>query len=393
MPKALKIDEQYLDYCTAHQRKVLEAIISYGSAKAADEALGLWKGGASETYTNVRRRAAKMGYAPEYNFMRPVPDGYVAKGVSTYYNKDGNPTGQWVKASLTHEALVEAMREAVAGFKDEIPPAAIVVAPAASEEQLCNLYTFTDYHLGMLAWHKEGGADWDINTAEKTIIAALVQMVNQSPIAHTAVLNIQGDFLHTDGKTPVTPASKHVLDADSRFPKIRRAAIRIIRSLMAVCLQRHQEVYLIIAEGNHDEESAGWLADLFAVHYEEEPRVTVNDSVLPFYVFEWGNTMLGVHHGHKVKNESLPLLFAAQFPQQWGRTTRREIHCGHRHHRDEKEYNGVTVVQHPTLAARDAYAARGGWIADRAAWAITYHKKYGAVGRVMVTTEMLDAVC
>jgi hypothetical protein len=50
----------------------------------------------------------------------------------------------------------------------------------------------------------------------------------------------------------------------------------------------------------------------------------------------------------------------------------------------------VTVVQHPTLAARDAYAARGGWIADRAAWAITYHKKYGAVGRVMITTEMLE---
>jgi hypothetical protein len=351
----------------------------------------MYKGGASEIYNNVKNKAAKMGYAPEHDFTRPVPDGYVAKGVSTYYNSEGKPSGQWVKASLTHEALINAMRETVAGFKDQIQPADIIAAPAASEEQLCNLYTFTDYHLGMLAWHQEGGADWNVAKAEQTIIAALVQMVNQSPSAHTAVLNIQGDFLHTDGKMPVTPASKHVLDADSRFPKIRRAAIRIIRSLMAICLQRHQEVYLIIAEGNHDEESSGWLADLFAVHYEEDPRVTVNDSVLPFYVFEWGSTMLGVHHGHKVKNENLPLLFAAQFPQSWGRTTRREIHCGHRHHRDEKEYNGVTVVQHPTLAARDAYAARGGWIADRAAWAITYHKDYGAVGRVMVTTEMLGA--
>jgi hypothetical protein len=352
--------------------------------------MGINTGGASDAYIAVKKKAALYGYAPENDFTRPVPEGFIAKGVSTYYNSEGKPSGQWVKAYLSHEALIDAMRETVKGFKDEIPPAILTAAPAAAEDQLCNLYTFTDYHLGMLAWHKEGGADWDITTAEKTIAAALVQMVNQSPSAHTAVLNIQGDFLHTDGKTPVTPASKHVLDADSRFPKIRRAAIRIIRSLMAVCLQRHQEVYLIIAEGNHDEESAGWLADLFAVHYEEEPRVTVNDSVLPFYVFEWGSTMLGVHHGHKVKNESLPLLFAAQFPQAWGRTTRREIHCGHRHHRDEKEYNGVTVVQHPTLAARDAYAARGGWIADRAAWAITYHKKYGAVGRVMITTEMLE---
>jgi hypothetical protein len=386
----LKIDENLYKYCTPRQKETLEAIERLGSAKAASIALGMNKGGASDTFLAVQKKAAKFGYAPEHDFTRPVPDGYVAKGVSTYYNAEGKPSGQWVKASLSHQALVDAMKEAVDGFKDEILPASVIVAPEGSEEHLCNLYTFTDYHLGMLAWHKEGGSDWSIAIAEKTILAALVQMVNQSPNAHTAVLNIQGDFLHTDGKTPVTPASKHVLDADSRFPKIRRSAIRIIRSLVAICLQRHQEVHLVIAEGNHDEESAGWLSDLFAVHYEEEPRVTVNDSVLPFYVLEWGTTMLGIHHGHKVKNESLPLLFAAQFPQQWGRTTRREIHCGHRHHRDEKEYNGVTVVQHPTLAARDAYAARGGWIADRAAWAITYHKKYGAVGRVMITTEMLE---
>lgn len=392
MSVQFKIDENLYQYATPRQREVLEAIDRLGSARAASIELGINIGGASDAYIAVKKKAARFGYAPDHDFTRPVPEGYVAKGVSTYYNAEGKPAGQWVKASLSHQALVEAMKEAIDGFKDEILPASLIAAPASSEEHLCNLYTFTDYHLGMLAWHKEGGSDWSIAIAEKTILAALAQMIDQSPRAHTAVVNIQGDFLHTDGKTPVTPVSKHVLDADSRFPKIRRSAIRIIRSLVAISLSRHQEVRLIIAEGNHDEESAGWLSDLFAVHYEEEPRVTVNDSVLPFYVLEWGSTMLGIHHGHKVKNESLPLLFAAQFPQEWGRTTRREIHCGHRHHRDEKEYNGVTVVQHPTLAARDAYAARGGWIADRAAWAITYHKKYGAVGRVMITTEMLEDV-
>lgn len=386
----LKIDEALFAYATPRQREVLEAVNLHGSAISASLALGMNKGAASDAYNAVVKKAARCGYSPKHDFTRPVPEGYVAKGVSTYYNAEGKPSGQWVKASLSHEALVEAMQEAVEGFKGQVDLASPIVAPQGCEEHLCNLYTFTDYHLGMLAWHKEGGSDWNISLAEKTIIAALSQMIDQSPKAHTAVLNIQGDFLHTDGKTPVTPASKHVLDADSRFPKIRRSAIRVIRSLVAMSLQRHQEVHLIIAEGNHDEESAGWLSDLFSVHYEEEPRISVSDAVLPFYVFEWGNTMLGVHHGHKVKNESLPLLFAAQFPQEWGRTTRREIHCGHRHHRDEKEYNGVTVVQHPTLAARDAYAARGGWIADRAAWAITYHKKFGAVGRVMITTEMLD---
>ena len=390
MVASLKIDEGLFAYCTPRQRELLEAINLHGSAKAASIALGVNLGAASDAYVAVKKKAELRGYSPAHDFTRPVPEGYVTKGVSTYYNAEGKPSGQWVKASLTHEALVEAMREAVEGFKGQVDPATPILAPQGCEEHLCNLYTFTDYHLGMLAWHKEGGSDWNVSIAEKTIVAALAQMIEQSPKAHTAVLNIQGDFLHTDGKIPVTPVSRHVLDADTRFPKLRKSAIRVIRSLVAMSLQRHQQVHLIIAEGNHDEESAGWLSDLFAVHYEEEPRISVSDAVLPFYVFEWGATMLGVHHGHKVKNESLPLLFAAQFPQEWGRTTRREIHCGHRHHRDEKEYNGVTVVQHPTLAARDAYAARGGWIADRAAWAITYHKRFGAVGRVMITTEMLE---
>jgi len=260
-----KVDDGLFAYCTPRQREILEAINLHGSAKAASLALGLNKSAASDTYNHVKKTAALKGYAPEFDMTHPVPEGFVAKGISTYYNAEGKPSGQWVKASLSHQAAVEAMQEAIEGFKGEIDPASPIVAPAASDEHLCNLYTFTDYHLGMLAWHREGGSDWNISIAEQTIIAALQQMIDQSPKAHTAIVNIQGDFLHTDGKTPVTPASKHVLDADSRFPKIRKSAIRVIRSLVAMSLMRHQEVHLIIAEGNHDEEASGWLADLFSV--------------------------------------------------------------------------------------------------------------------------------
>ena len=49
----------------------------------------------------------------------------------------------------------------------------------------------------------------------------------------------------------------------------------------------------------------------------------------------------------------------------------------------------MTVTQHPTLAARDAYAARGGWIAERHVTSITYHSEFGLVARSIVTPEML----
>jgi hypothetical protein len=48
------------------------------------------------------------------------------------------------------------------------------------------------------------------------------------------------------------------------------------------------------------------------------------------------------------------------------------------------------VVQHPTLAARDAYAARGGWIAERQVRAISYHVDHGEVARNTIVPEMLS---
>ena len=367
-------------------REAVEAVREHGSINRAAVALGL----ARATVQERIKAAARKGIAPGHSQAGTAP-GFSLKYLKVHRDADGLVKQTWECQTPDAQNLAQARQDAIEALKAEVPRAVPVPPPAISNTDLCNLFTFTDFHLGMLAWHKEGGQDWDLKIAENVLRGAMAAMVRQSPAAHTAVVNVQGDFLHCDGLTPVTPGHGHVLDADSRFPKVRQSAIRLIRELVTMALESHQAVHLILAEGNHDQDSMGWLADSFAVHYEDEPRVTVNDSALPFYVVEWGETMLGVHHGHKVKNEALPLLFAAQFPEAWGRTRKREIHCGHRHHRDEKEYNGVVVIQHPTLAARDAYAARGGWIADRAAQAITYHKRFGQVGRVSVCPEMLEA--
>jgi hypothetical protein len=197
--------------------------------------------------------------------------------------------------------------------------------------------------------------------------------------------------VHYDGFAPVTPTHGHILDADSRFGRVVEVSIRLIRQLVALALQKHNTVTLLICEGNHDLASSLWLRKLFAALYEAEPRITVHDSELPYYVIRHGATMLGFHHGHMKKNAALPLLFASQFAVQWGSTTKRYIHTGHYHHKEDIEHSGARVIRHPTLAARDAYAARGGYFAERAMTAVTYHSKYGEVGTNTVTPEMLEA--
>lgn len=388
----MKPDEGYKEYATPTQWAAYLAVHEYGSARAAEKALGLGHDSISAPVRRMKAYAASKGYAPENDMTRTVPDGFSVKGVSSYYDSDGQLKGQWVKSRADDERRIQLIREAFAAMAGELPRLPPVDAPPACLDSLANLYTFTDYHLGMLAWRLEGGADWDLKIAERMLLQAYEHMVSAAPAARVAIINIQGDFLHSDGLTPVTPTSGHVLDQDGRFSKIVQAAIRVIRRLCDLALMRHQEVHLILCEGNHDLASSVWLRHMFAALYDHEPRLSVNDSELPYYVYEHGKVMLAFHHGHMKKNDQLPLLFAAQFPEVWGRTTRRYCHTGHRHHVEEKEHSGMTVTQHPTLAARDAYAARGGWFAERAAVAITYHKEHGQVARSIVVPEMLDAL-
>lgn len=385
------IDERLKEWATTpSQAEKIDAVIKHGSYRKAAKALGVGYTAIADAIITVKKRAAKAGYSPEHDYLRPVPDGYMVKGVSTFYDKDGKPTAQWVKSAADADRQKEIMQKAFDAMAADLPRVTPVQRPQKTIDALCNLIVFTDYHIGQLAWHKEGGADWDLKIAEKLLLDSFIHMVDTAPKASTCVLCLQGDTLHSDGLLPLTPAHKNVLDTDGRFSKIVATAIRVIRQLIAYALAKHDRVHLIICEGNHDEASSVWLRQMFAALYENEPRMTVNDSELPYYVYQHGETMLAFHHGHKVNNEQLPMLFAAQYPKVWGATTKRYCHTGHRHHVDEKEYAGMTVTQHPTLAARDAHASRGGWISERAAAAITYHEKFGQVARTIVCPEMFE---
>lgn len=318
-----------------------------------------------------------------------VPAPFVVKGVSTYYNKDGRPSGQWVKSRLDAEQYEGAIRAAVEALAEDVVRVAPSEEPKVTEASLCNLYTLTDCHVGMRSWPPETGQKWDLAIAERVLIGAFSYAIKASPNAESCVVNQLGDFIHFDSLLPLTPTDAHVLDSDGRYGKVIRVATRILRFVIDLALQKHKRVVVLMAEGNHDMASSVWLRHLFSLLYENEPRVDVIDSELPYYVHQHGETMLAFHHGHLSTKDKLPLLFAAQFPKVWGETKKRYCHVGHMHHLDEKEHPGMTVIQHPTIAARDSYASRRGYYAEREIFTVTYHSKYGQVARTNVVPEMI----
>lgn len=386
-----QLDPQLREWATPVQAKYLDAIKEHGSMRAAARALKLNYTTIHGAVQGVRKKAVAHGYSPDHDLTHIVPEPLILRGVSTYYNAEGKPSGQWVKSQVDQDKLDAIRLEAFNALSETLPRLPAMSYKGQPAEHLVTVYTLTDCHIGMLAWgHETHGADWDLKIAEHVLVGCFAQMIAAAPQAAVGFVNQLGDFLHQDGLSAVTPTSGHNLDSDGRFPKLVEVAVRVLRRVIEMSLTKHERVVVLLAEGNHDTVSSVWLKAMFKALYENEPRLEVIDIALPYYAYGHGETMLSFHHGHLKKNAGLPLLMAAQFPRVWGATTKRYCHVGHRHHIDEKEHDGITVIQHPTLASRDAYAARGGWIAERQVTAITYHSKYGRVHTDTVVPEMLD---
>ena len=370
----------------AELREAVDAYAEHGTKAAAAASLGI----NVNTFRNRYNQALLRGYSPEHDMNHISPEGFGVKGVSTLYGPDGDVKAQWVKTTRDGQRAQEALEAAIEAFKDELPLAEPVMGRDRHLKDLLTCYPVGDHHFGMLAWHEEtGGDDYDIGIAENVLCKAMSYLVDKSPDSSEALIAVLGDFLHYDSMVAITPGHGNILDADSRFPQVVRAAMRSVRFMVREALRKHDKVRLILEIGNHDPSSTIMLMEMFFMHFEDEPRVTVDRSPRNTHVYQFGKNLIGTHHGDKIKMDRLAGVIADDYYEMWGQTNYRVIHTGHVHHDHIKEYPGMKAESHGILAPKDAYAANGGWRSKQSMKAIYYHNEYGEVGRNIVKPEML----
>jgi hypothetical protein len=124
--------------------------------------------------------------------------------------------------------------------------------------------------------------------------------------------------------------------------------------------------------------------------YENEPRISVDNSPSLYYAYEWGKTAVFAHHGHKRGVNNVDATLAGMFREMYGRSKYAYAHIGHLHSDEGRKSGLMYVERHETLAAPDAYAAGGGWLSGRSAKVITYSKLYGEVSRLTLRPEMVQ---
>jgi hypothetical protein len=243
----------------------------------------------------------------------------------------------------------------------------------------------------MLAWSEEtGGESYDLSRSEQLLADASQRLIEVCPPSEQCLIAFLGDFLHYDSYAAVTPMHKNLLDADGRFPKMVKVAVRMVRHMISAALARHGNVRVIFEKGNHDPASAAFMTILLGCLYENEPRVSVDTSPQHYHYFEFGRVLIGTHHGDKAKPQQLPAIMATDQPEAWGRTSCRLWLTGHVHHEAVKEYPGCNVETLGVLPPADAYAASNGYRSRQSMKAIVFHREHGEVERHTVNPSMFN---
>jgi len=336
---------------------------------------------------------ARQGWAPDHGISTPLPLGQKLRGTSTLIDKrTGEQVLQWVKSNedaeeqaAIQESIILALQEKVHGLAK---PIALKTKRALVDS--LSAYIIGDAHFGAYAWSAEtGGEDFDTAIASADLRGAIDLLVDGAPASETAFLVDVGDYLHADNRSNATPASGNLLDVDTRYQRVIRVAMDAMRYCVGRMLQKHAKVKVFIVPGNHNPDSAGWMAMVMESYYHNEPRVEVETSPSKFFYERFGKNLIGLTHGDKIKLGELPSIMACDRPEEWGSTQHRFWWTGHIHHTKHQEYRGCTVEAFNSLAAGDAWHAASGYRAARQMQRIDLDREEGIYNRGIASIGMI----
>jgi len=311
-----------------------------------------------------------------------------------HVNTNTMPSGMWVKTKPTDDApgysvylrpeqaspesLADAIREAMA----DLPPLPEVAHVGAAPAR-CVVFPLADLHIGLLTDEGETGENWDSKKAVAKFAEVFGELVSCSPQAERCIIAELGDLTHVNDQTNLTQ-SGHQLDADTRFFVVLRRSVQAMKMAIEIARRKFPHVTYVGRRGNHNRDAHIAVTIALAERYEEVKGVHIVQNDADLHVEEYGRNMLVLHHGDRVKPQSLGHFVPAQYPEIWGRTKYRMALSGHIHHMRSQEVGGLLCESVGTFIPRDAYAVSHGYWAQRALVSITLDPERGEVGRVRV---------
>jgi hypothetical protein len=228
-------------------------------------------------------------------------------------------------------------------------------------EPVCGVMSLQDIHFG-----KEGN-----QTIDKDFEDTLINLMERAaPVNYIEKMYfvIGGDLINMDtfnGTTTSGTPLDNCMTATEAYIQAFDAMHWAVNYLKAFC----KELVIVYVPGNHDRLSSFHLvhalsqsiecADiLWDIKYEERK------------VHIWHNNFNAFEHGDK-PTKNTPLVYATEYPKEWGNTTNRTLFTGHFHTERKVEYmttaetTGFIHKTLPSLGKTDYYHYHNKYVGNR----------------------------
>lgn len=371
------------DYAkTKRQREVVEEWErSERNASRAAIKLAITPATVRNIVSGVKAYASAAGFSDAWDATAHVPEGEYVVGRSLFL-EDGSGNKAWLKTRRKLETAEkeQALKAFVDQLNSQVKQAKKTPKPSAKgkSNDLLPTVIIGDSHIGMRADGRETrGRDFDSKIASAEIIGAIDYLVSAAPAASHAMLVNVGDYTHIDRAIPYPQTANGTpMDTDSRIELImRKAADTMIHGITRM-LEKHSNVSVVMARGNHDSETAIAIAMILAYRYAKEPRVTILEPNGFFTYTTFGKNLIAITHGDKAPGRRL----ADMLPRLsvWSKTSHRYWILGHFHSKLAEQYdNSVVLERFGTLAPADSWHASKGYCSPSIMNQIVYRRSGG----------------
>lgn len=237
-------------------------------------------------------------------------------------------------------------------------------------EKVCGVLSLQDLHFG-----KPGNED--IGTILTDAVKYLVGKAHASYVLDKLIIVLGPDTLNMDTFNGTTTKGTPVENSESATTCYLKAFDAFVEAI-TIAKQFCQNLEVIFIPGNHDRLSSFHLLHAVSQAFKDWEKITFNIDYAERKVVTYGDNMLCFEHGD-VTAKNNPLVYAVEFPTEWGNSTHRILYTGHYHGRKTKEFvteneeHGFVTRIIPALTGSDYYHYHNKYVGNKRSALIHLH--------------------
>jgi hypothetical protein len=228
-------------------------------------------------------------------------------------------------------------------------------------EKVCGVMSLQDIHFG-----KEGN-----ETIDKDFEDTIINLLNRSATSHymeTLYFVVGGDLINMDTFTGTTTSGTpldNCMTATQAYQQAFDAMHWAINYIKAFC----KNLVVVYIPGNHDRLSSYHLVHALSKSIDSN-QIVWDITYEERKVHVWHNNFNAFEHGDR-PSKNTPLIYATEYPKQWGNTTNRTLFTGHYHTERKVEYmttaetTGFIHKTLPSLGKTDYYHYHNKFVGNR----------------------------